>query len=169
MSMREAKCEKLPPHLPRLQKGEKRGEERRGNEKGEEHGERAREKQGRRGSECYSSESSEARQIQRRNPPSSQMNIAAHSLLLFLLLLLLLPSPLLFFSPPPFLASCPLFIIALRVPSSRLQLLLLLQPIRRARWISSLPSLATAPALSPTSIYPSIPRHGDSELALFCC
>lgn len=46
----------------------------------------------------YSSESSEARQIQWRNPPSSQMNIAAF------LLLLLLPSPSLLFSPPPFLA-----------------------------------------------------------------
>lgn len=49
------------------------------------------------GSQCYSSESSEARQIQWRNPPSSQMNITTS-----LLLLLLSPSTFFFFfSPPP--------------------------------------------------------------------
>ncbi|TKS74278.1 cAMP-specific 3',5'-cyclic phosphodiesterase 4B [Collichthys lucidus] len=58
-----------------------------------------------------------------------------------------------------------LFLRALRVPSTRLQLL---QPIHRACWISSSHSLATAPTLSSTNP-PSIPRHGDSELALFCC
>lgn len=51
----------------RLQWGER---DRRGREPN-----REREKQGRRGSERYSSERSKARQIQWRNPPSSQMNI----------------------------------------------------------------------------------------------
>lgn len=88
--------------------------------------------------ELYSRESSEARQIHWRNPPSSQMNIAAS-----------LPPPpspplvsIAVFSPPPFLASSPLFISVLRVPSSRLQLLLLLQPVYRARWISPWPGYA---------------------------
>lgn len=113
-----------------------------------------------RGSERYSSESSEARQIQWRNPPSSQMNIAAS-----------FPPPpsppppvsIAVFFPPPFLAPSPLFISALlRVSSSRLQ------PIHRACRISSPPRLATFPHIRP-SIYPSIPEHGDPELALFCC
>lgn len=45
--------------------------------KAEKGGIEKREKQGRRGSERYSSKSIEARQIQWRNPPSSQMNISA--------------------------------------------------------------------------------------------
>lgn len=93
------------------------------------------EKQDRRGGERYSRESSEARQIQWRNPPSSQINIAAS-----------LPPPssppppvsITVFFPPPFLTS-PLFISALRVPSSQLQLLLL-QPIHRALLDLLLPS-----------------------------
>lgn len=55
--------------------GEKETEE--GGSQKERGREGEREKQGRRGREQYSSESSGARQIQWRNPPSSQMNIAA--------------------------------------------------------------------------------------------
>ncbi|KAI9517524.1 hypothetical protein NQZ68_004742 [Dissostichus eleginoides] len=70
-----------------------------GKETGEGGNRREREKQGRRGSERYSSESSKARQIQWRNPPSSQMNITTS----------LPPSCFTrlhrcFFPPPPFLA-----------------------------------------------------------------
>lgn len=89
-------------------------------------------------------------------PPSSSSS-CLHRRFFFSLLLLLL-------------ASSPLFISVLRVPGTQLQLLLL-QPIHRACWISSSHSLATAHTTF--SIHPyihlAILRHGDSELALFCC
>lgn len=67
------------------------------------------------------------------------------------------------------LAASPLFISVLRVPSTRLQLLLL-QSIHRACWISSSHSLATAHTTFPIHphIHLAILRHGESELALFC-
>lgn len=120
-----------------------------------------REKQGRRGSERYSSESSEARQIQWRNPPSSQMNIAAS----------LPPPP----RPPP-----PPVSIVVTFPSSLPRSSIIHQCAESPQLTAP---AAAAPAeppslldlllnqrpLFPAANLASIPSHGDSELALFCC
>lgn len=130
---------------------------------------REREKQDRRGSECYSSESNKARQIQWRNPPSSQMNIAAS----------LPPPP----SPPPSVSIVVIFPSSLPRSFSIIHQRAESPPDHGSSCCVS--SQTTEPAGSPphparvqrlpfpTSIRPSIlasiHRHGDSELALSCC
>lgn len=127
--------------------------------------ERARQREREAGKEGeYSSESNEARQIQWRNPPSSQMNIAASLPPPPVSIAVFFPSSLpRFFSiihqcaESPQLTA-PAAAAALADPSSPLDL-------------PRLPRLATAaafPDIHPSD-YPSVPEHGDSKLALFCC
>lgn len=116
---------------------EKKGQKREGMKKNE--------KQGRRGSERHSSESSEANPVEEPPLQSDEHRCLVPSSS---------PSCLHCHFFPLLLASSPLFISALRVPSTRLQLLLLLQPFLRACWISCSHSLATASATF--SFHPSI-------------